>query len=66
MQGHGGAVVRQSPPTSEVGNLLRWESWLLTDGQQLTGQNLDQMYSLVSSAQKTPRCDMTCTVFKMT
>ena len=37
---------------------------LLIDGRQLTVQNLDQLYVVVSSAHKTTHCDMTCTVLK--
>ena len=44
-----------------------WESWkLLTNGQQFTIQNLDQLYVLASSALPTTRRDMTCTVLKAT
>ena len=67
---HSEKVVANPIPTSEVGgqtpNLI-WESWkLLTDGQQVTVQNLDQLYVLVSSAHKTNRHDMTCTALKTT
>ena len=37
----------------------------LTNGRQFTVQNLDQLYVLVSSAHKTARRDMTCTVFEV-
>ena len=44
---------------------LHWKvGSLLTDGQQFTVRNLDQAYLLVSSAHKTTRRDMTCTVLK--
>ena len=53
---------------------LRWavqtldlipESWsLLTNGQQFTIQNLDQLYVLVSYAHKTTSHDITRTVLK--
>ena len=33
----------------------------ITDGQQYTVQNLDQLYALVSSVHKTTRHGMTCT-----
>ena len=53
---------------SEVGGSnLMWENWyLLTNDQQFTVQNLDQMYVLVFSAHKTTRRDLTCTVLKAT
>ena len=46
---------------------LKWESWyLLAVGPQFTVQNLDELNVLVSSAHKTSRHDMTCTVLKAT
>ena len=71
MRSLGSAVVTQSPPTSEVSGSnpddLMWEGWLLfADGWRFTVQNLDQLYVLVSSAHKTTRHHMTCTVLKGT
>ena len=64
-RGHGDAVVTHSPPTSEVGNSNPRPyvgKLVVTYGQQFTVQKLDQLYVLVSSAHKTTRRDMTCTV----
>ena len=65
-----GATVTHSPLTTELAVQtldLMWESWYQhTDGGQFTVQNLDQLYVLVSSAHKTTRHDMTCTVLKAT
>ena len=44
-----------------------WESWLfLTNGQQFTVQNFDQLYVLASSPHKTIFRDMTYTVLQAT
>ena len=44
---------------------LKWESWcLFAVGRQFTVQNFDQLYVPVSSAHKTTRRGMTCTVLK--
>ena len=61
-------IVTLSPPTSKVGgsNPRYYVGKLLTDGRQFTVQNFDQLYVLVSSAHKTTRCDITCTVLKAT
>ena len=40
--------------------------WLLTNGWQLTVQNLAQLYVLVASAPKNTHRDMTYTVLKVT
>ena len=62
----GGPVVTHSPPTSEVSGSNPGPYVGKTDGRQFSVQNLDQLYVLVSSAHKTTRRDLTCTVFKMT
>ena len=65
IRGHGGRVVTLSPLRLEFDSCpdLKWEVWeLLAVGRQFIVQNLDQLYILVSSGQKTNRCDMTCTM----
>ena len=48
-------------------NFIMWENWLLlTYGRNFTVQHLDQLYVLVSSAHKNARCDIACTVLKVT
>ena len=58
---NGNTLTSNSNPEPYVGKLVVAYLWL-----QFTVQNLDQLYVLVSSALKTTRCDMTCTVLKAT
>ena len=68
LRGHGGRVVTLSPPTSEAGVLFpAWpQVGKLVVGRQFTVQNPNELYVLVSCALPTTRCDMTCTVLKVT
>ena len=69
VEGHGGAVVIHSPPTSEVGssNPGPYVDKLVVayHGQKFTVQNLDQLYVLVSSAQKLTYRNISSTVLKV-
>ena len=69
--GHCGPVVTHSPPTSEVcgsnpapyvGKLVVAYQWSAV----YSTEPWHQLYVLVSSAHKTTRRDMTCTVLKAT
>ena len=55
MRGHCGAVATHSPPTSEVVGSIPGpyveNMVVLTDGQQFTVENFDQLYVLDSSVQ---------------
>ena len=70
MKAYSGTVVTHLPPTSKVGgsNPGPYVGKLVvgTNGWQFTVQKLEQLYVLVSSAHKTARRDMACTVLNLT
>ena len=66
-RGQGGAVVTHSPLTSEINSSNRRPPVeKLVVSHRWSAVYLDQLYVLVTSAHKTTRHDMTCTVWKAT